>query len=131
MAARLCALCGAAIAANTGRPRKYCQGCAPSQRRKGSQPLTPVAELPESHQSAKVCDSVRAQLAEVGRESTPLGVVALALAEQIDAGGHTATGYAALAKQLEATLASAMDGTKATKSGVDELRERRERRRGA
>lgn len=131
MAAHFCADCGGVIAPQSGPRRKYCVSCSPPKRRPNAQPkIAPVEQLPRPERSA-VYDATLGQLQAVDRESTPLGTAALTLAEQVDAGGHTATGLAALVKQLEATLRSALEGTKVSKSAVDELRERRERRRGA
>jgi len=125
---RKCADCGAPIQQKPmGGPRKYCEDCRPSAPKPTASPqLVAVNAAPVAGQ---VYDRTLEVLRQAEREATPLGAVALTLAEQMDSGGHAATGYAALAKQLEATLASAMAGVKLTVSAVDELRARRERRR--
>ena len=130
--ARTCADCGERLpapVAGAGKPRRYCETCSPSRRRKP--PVKPTLVTVDSVpvEPGRVYAHTLATLQSAERHETPLGAVALTLAEQIDAGGHAATGYAALAKQLEATLASALDGVKLTVSAVDELRARRERRR--
>lgn len=134
MTQKLCADCGAPVPPSGGpRPRKYCLDCAPPQRSKAQRPT--VKARPTVAEPVEIAGQVYARTLEtlqgVGRDSTPLGAAVLVLAEQIDAGGHTATGLAALVKQHEASLASALEGVKVSKSAVDELRERRERRRGA
>ena len=129
MSSRQCADCGATIKQKPiGGPRKYCEDCRPPTPKPNPRPrLVTVDSVPV--EPGRVYAHTLATLQSAERHETPLGAVALTLAEQIDAGGHAATGYAALAKQLEATLASALDGVKLTVSAVDELRARRERRR--
>lgn len=130
--ARTCADCGERLpapVAGAGKPRRYCETCSPSRRRKPPAKPTLVTVDAVPTEPGRVHARTLEMLQSAGRDETPLGAVALTLAEQIDAGGHAASGYAALAKQLEATLASALDGVKLTVTAVDELRARRERRR--
>ncbi|MEV1321968.1 hypothetical protein AB0J14_38470 [Micromonospora arborensis] len=74
---------------------------------------------------------VESALVKAGRDDTPEGAIALRLAETLADGGHTASGIAALAKELRATVESALKGAETASDGVDELKQRRERRRGA
>lgn len=131
MSAKKCADCGAPFTPKPGNIRKYCHACSPPQRPRNKPPVKPTLVTVDSVpvEPGRIYAHTLATLQSAERHETPLGAVALTLAEQIDAGGHAATGYAALAKQLEATLASALDGVKLTVSAVDELRARRERRR--
>ncbi|WP_327029720.1 hypothetical protein OG989_04140 [Micromonospora sp. NBC_01740] len=71
------------------------------------------------------------ELAAAGRADTSKGAIALRLAETLADGGHTASGIAALAKELRATIDEALKGAKEAGDGLDELKARRERRRGA
>ena len=129
MSAKNCADCGAPFTPKPGNIRKYCHDCSPPQRPRNKPKPTLVTVDSAPVEPGRVHARTLAALQSAERDETPLGAVALTLAEQIDAGGHAATGYAALAKQLEATLASALDGVKLTVTAVDELRARRERRR--
>lgn len=74
---------------------------------------------------------MRAELAELDRQDTPLGRTALALAARLDAGQDSGASMAALAKQLRETLSAATDGAKVAADPLDELRRRREAKRGA
>jgi hypothetical protein len=69
--------------------------------------------------------SVEAQLREAGRESSPRGALALVLAETLAAGGHTASGAAALARELQATLDAALAGAPRSGDALDEIGRRR------
>ena len=134
MSQKLCPDCGAIVPpVVNGRPRKYCPDCSPSKRSQRQKPT--VKPRPVVAEPVEIAGQVYARTLEtlqgVGRDATPLGAAVLVLAEQIDAGNHTATGLAALVKQHAASLASALDGVKVERTDVDELRERRERRRGA
>lgn len=72
-----------------------------------------------------------AQLRDAGREATPKGLIALNLAALLAAGGHTAAGAASLARQLDAALDAALAGSAQAADVIDELRSRRDKRRGA
>lgn len=71
------------------------------------------------------------ELTAAGRESSALGRAALALAGRIDAQADTGSALASAVKQLEATLAAATKGTRVQRTALDELRERRDAKRGA
>jgi hypothetical protein len=71
-----------------------------------------------------------AELDAAERTGTALGQTALLLARRLDAAGREpGMGMAALARQYEATLAAAVKGAARAVDPVDELRERRDRRR--
>jgi hypothetical protein len=128
---RECTKCGAPFQPKPGpgRPRARCHKCSPPEKRRDDQPLlSPAAEVPDA---GSVVDVIREELTAAGRVDTPKGRITLLLASQLAAGGHTASGAAALARQLEASLDAALDGALKSADGVDELKDRRERRRGA
>lgn len=77
-----------------------------------------------------VYDSTYRALADAGRLDHPLGAASLVLAKRLDSPyfKDTGSGLASLARQLDASLKIALAGA-AKKSGLDELRERREQRR--
>lgn len=77
-----------------------------------------------------VLDATRDELTKGGRLDSALGQQALVLADQVDAGAEmTGSALAAVAKELRTTLAEAMRSATMVKDPIDELRERRERRR--
>ena len=118
MAARACRDCGTMLPAPSGRgrPRSRCEGCAPR-----SAPVVLVPAGPDG----TIAGAVKAELVAAGRDGSSLGLTALALAEQLDAGGETGSGMATLAKQLGVTLAQATKDAAVVASPLDELRERR------
>lgn len=75
--------------------------------------------------------TVQETLVKASRLDTPEGAIALRLAETLDDAGHTASGIAALAKQLHASLDLALKGAEEVGDEVDELKARRDRRRRA
>ena len=74
--------------------------------------------------------AVRAELAAAGRDGSYLGAVALTLADRMD-GSKSIMGYAAMARELRATMDQALAGVKVAADPVDELRLRRDRVRDA
>ena len=115
-----------------GRPRVRCEQCRPPEKRRDRQPpMSEPVDLPGAEPLGLV-ESVGRKLRETGRDRTPEGVLALQLARTLAAGGHTASGSAALARELRATLDAATAGARQAADTVDELLKRREqRRRGA
>lgn len=89
-------------------------------------PLPPVGDGPGPIEAATL-----EELTAVGRDGSPLGRTALALARKLDAGRDTGAAMASLAKQLEATLGSATEGVTAAADPLDELRSRRDAKRNA
>ena len=76
-----------------------------------------------------VTEAVTATLAAIGKTDTALGASALVLAGRLDADGTADTAVAAMTKELRATLSELTRDAPAKGDPVDELRERRERRR--
>jgi hypothetical protein len=121
---RVCA-CGRPIPPQRGpgKPRKRCTICAPPRKAVPTRPA-PVVAVPDITAELATVAAVRKQLATVGREATPEGVIALGLAGLLDAGGHTASGAAALARELRVTLTAALVDARPA-SALDELKARR------
>jgi hypothetical protein len=69
--------------------------------------------------------SIETELRSAGRDCTPEGVLTIQLAELLTAGGHTASGAAALARELRATLDSALKDATKKADALDELAQRR------
>jgi len=75
-------------------------------------------------------DAVLAELVAAGKADSYLGRAALALALRIDV-STAVMGFAALVKELRATMDAATEGVPVAADPVDELRARRERIFGA
>jgi len=75
-------------------------------------------------------EAVRAELEAAGRADTYLGRAAAALAVRIDE-STAVMGFAALVKELRATMQAATEGVVVQADPIDELRERRDRIYGA
>jgi len=71
-------------------------------------------------------EAVRAELEAAGRVDTYLGRAALALAVRIDY-STAVMGFAALVKELRATMQAATEGVVVAADPIDELRARRDR----
>jgi hypothetical protein len=127
-----------------GRPRRKCEKCSPPEARRSDAPsqsrpakvvdfglVSPVATPTALSGPRGVVEAAQDALEAAGRAETPLGAIALQLAKTVVEGGHTASGLAALSKELRSALEAALAGAPAAPDLVDELKERRERRRGA
>ena len=122
-----------------GKPRKRCTTCAPPRGKAADRPApAPVVDLTAGKSPALLDESdwpqvvaVRSVLAAAGREHAPAGVLALRLAAMVDEGGHTASGAAALARQLLATMDTALAGAPKAADKLDEIAQRRARKVGA
>jgi hypothetical protein len=129
-----CDACGLPIASTNPRARYCSTNCrvkASQRRAKGVPELRPAAQVVDARPAAGgLRASVLADLEAAGRDGSPLGLAALALAERIDARADTAAGLAAAVKQMQSTLAEALRGAEAGDI-LDELSARREARRGA
>ena len=89
----------------------------------------PLKQAPAAQRA--LVAATRKALDDAERVDTPLGAIALELAGILAEGGHTASGVAALSKELRGALSAALDGAPQAPDLVDELKARRERRRGA
>lgn len=88
----------------------------------------PVAAVQSEVGEWPTVQATRAALEAAGRADHYLGAAALGLAGRIDV-ATAVMGYAALVKQLEATMASALAGTGHQVDVLDELRARRDSKR--
>ena len=133
--------CGRAIPPQRGpgKPRKRCATCAPPRGKAAdrqdaqgltAEPVRALAAPPDEADWPQVV-AVRGVLAAAGREHAPAGVLALRLAAMVDEGGHTASGAAALARQLLATMDAALAGAPKAADRLDEIAQRRARKVGA
>jgi len=125
---RTCEQC--AIGYESGSPTsRFCSArCrkAAFRARQGVSPAVPD----RSETSGTTVDAVVAELEAVGRLETYLGRSAVALARRIDE-STAVMGFAALTKELRASMDAALAGVARAADPVDELRARRERIFGA
>lgn len=122
--------CGEVIPPQQGsaRPRKYCTTCRPPRDRKNPR----VIELSdrggkqvEAAQPVPLVESYRRQLETAERLETPEGALVLHLATLFASDGHTASGAAALSRELRAAMEVALRGAAKQGDAVDELLARR------
>lgn len=94
-------------------------------------PFTAQTEAPDTDPDTSCRSAALVELVAAGREDSALGRAALALASRIDANADTGSALAGAVKQLEATLAAATKGAQVQRTALDELRSRRDAKRGA
>lgn len=127
---RTCAKCGGPIPPQNGRhqPRKFCTECRPPRKRPNSR----VVELPQPDVPSEppLVASYRRQLQAVDRLDTPEGAHVMHLVGLFSAEAHTASGAAALSRELRAAMEAAMRDVPQEMTFLDELRLRRERKLG-
>lgn len=125
-----CAACGREYAAKRAAS-KYCSDTCRKRAQRGVR-KAPVAtsSSPQSDGPGPLEAAAIAELEEAKRLDTVLGQSALALASRIEAGQDTGAGLASLVKQLQTTIAAAVEGANQDADPVDELRALRDKKRG-
>lgn len=110
-----------------------CESCSPRDRRDRRVGVATVTELPAPAlaEAGRLVEVTRAKLAELGRVDDPNGTLALLLAADLDAGTTAGAGKASIARAYLQAMEAATKGVTGASSALDELRKRRERRRGA
>lgn len=137
MPARTCSGCGVALPApsGSGRPRSKCETCSPPRRRdtrrRAPHKLAEVEALPAPAAATGVYGATLTELESAGRAGTSAGQAALILADQLVNGSHSGAGYAALVKELRATLDAALEGAAVAADPLDELKRRRDQKIGS
>lgn len=130
MVARSCA-CGC------GRPSSskwFSEACRKRFARSGGAQVMPFVgqpDVPDADPDGSCRAATLAELVAAGREGSALGQAALVLARRIDANLDTGSALAGAVKQLEATLVAATKGAQVQRTALDELRSRRDAKRGA
>ena len=127
---RTCRDCGAEIppASGRGRPRARCADCSPPEKRKPVAEPTQVMQLPPqppSQGEPGLVAAYRDQLDERGVLDTPEGAQVLHLATLLQAGPHTASGAAALSRELRAAAEAALRHAAPAADRFDEIAARR------
>lgn len=124
MATKSCEVCSTRFEAQ----RSSSKFCTPKCRSVAFQRRHANAEAgPAQEAEGPTLVAVRAQLVAAGRSGTYLGAAAIKLAERIDS-STAVMGFAALVKQLEATMGAALAGVKVADDPVDEVRALRDRK---
>lgn len=129
---RPCDVCGTPYEAK--RPTsKYCSTRCRTRASRGTPTEhADVVPLPAPEEQAGPVEAATLrELEAVERADSVFGQTALALARKLDAGRETGAAMASLAKQLEATLATATEGVTTAADPLDELRARRDAKRNA
>ena len=129
MAERACDVCQKPYLAKRPNSRYCSDTCRKRSQRRGAAGTIEV--VAPTDRPPSVAATVRAELSAVGRLDTTAGAAAMALAVRIDAQAETGAGVAALVKQLHATMTVATADVQVAVDPLDELRARREARRGA
>lgn len=130
---RICSKCGSPLPLQTGRGarRKMCATCSPSRDRKGKKPRTKTAPKPKIARRSLV-SSVTAELTSAGMLDSHQGQAALLLAKRLASGEDSGASMAQVVRQLRETMTAAMAAAAPPEADpVDELRAKREKRRGA
>jgi hypothetical protein len=124
-----CTKCNATLPPQIGpgRKRTMCETCSPKNTR--YTPVSSVAKLPPRPGQGRLTAATASKLADLGRAGSAQGALAMHLAELLDAGCGSQT--AAISREYRAALADATKGVVGASSALDELRQRRARRRGA
>lgn len=123
---RVCEGCGETFAAKTPRAVACSPRCQ-KRRQRGTQ----MPKAKPAPRGVSVTRSTRESLVAAGRVDTPLGQASLALAALLDGGEGPASGLAAVAKELRATLEEATRNAPRVDDPVDELASRRASRQAA
>lgn len=120
---RSCKHCGAELPRQIkGRPREACDTCKP---RRTLAVVDAVEEAPATQATAGPLEAATlAELTKACRQDTVEGQLSLLLARKAEHREATASAAAAAARELRASLAAALAGTKQA-DGVDDLSARR------
>ena len=128
-----CADCGAPFTAHSPRAT-YCGATCRSRARHRRQrdPQGIATALPMDTAPGDLARAVERDLDTYGARDTTAGQTALALARRIDDGPESATGLAALSRELRATMTETLSAHANTSGGfLVELQTRRDQRRQA
>lgn len=131
-----CDACGSRFTPRSSRARFCSDKCRSKARYRREVLKQPEAPKPAAKPRRKAKDggtltAVTAELTAVGRLDSSAGQAAVALARRIDEGAESSSGLAALTREMRAAMAEALAHVEQAGDALDELRARREARRGA
>jgi hypothetical protein len=125
---RHCAQCGRPFEAQ--RPHaKYCGTTCRKRSNRAGPPRIAIAQPPATVEPGdnSLVGAVIAELTEVGRRGSALGVMAVELARRIPTAPDSSA--AGLHKELRATMIAALNGAAPAADPLDELKRRRDAKR--
>lgn len=126
---RPCDVCGQPYTAKRPSSRYCGDTCRQRARRAGISNEPPTVTL--GGVDGPVAAATAAALEATGMLDSPIGQSTVALARRMDANADTGAGLASLSRELRAALAEALADVTVAADPLDELRARREARRGA
>lgn len=126
---RNCDSCGVPYPAQRPNSRFCSESCRKKAARGTSSPrMEPISVDSSDSAAISTRSRVLSELQAAGRSETYLGACALALADRIDQ-ATAVMGYAALIKELRATMDAALEGAEKETDDLDELKRRRDAKR--
>lgn len=132
----VCSGCGLVFEAKRATAR-YCSDRCKKRVQRGQGPPAEEPAAPVSPRQAsgpvigQVAVRVIADLTKAGRLDTPMGALAVQLAGRVESPYETGAAVAALSRELSRVLDLALEGANKETDLLDELKERRDRTRGA
>lgn len=124
-----CKICGKSFDASLARA-KYCSSTCRSRAHRGVPALSQFrAPFSATDDEDDLVAAVIAELEAAGRRSSALGVAAIILAREMCGPVFSGAAFAALSKELRATMALALRDVPAAPDLLDELRARRDAKR--
>lgn len=128
---RHCDSCGTTYEAKR-KSSRFCSDTCRKRAQRAPQTVKPEESSTEALRRLYELEyTTRSQLEAVGRLNTVLGQQALMLAHRICSPMETGGAVASLSKEFRAVMDAAMDGVDVAENPLDELRERRDRKRAA
>lgn len=128
---RPCDQCGKSYDAKRPNSRFCGDGCRQRHKRTPELAVTSLPVSAEPTATGTVHAATLTELEAAGRSTTALGTAALALAARIDLGADTGSALASAVKALGETLTAATKGAQVARTQLDEVRARRDAKRGA
>jgi len=129
---RECNECGHCYTARRASSRFCGDTCGKRSQRARAAGVPLLAATLDGHEAppSQLVEAVSRELDEVGRLGTVGGQLAVLLAGRIAGRRETGSATAALAKQLHLTMTEALGGVAVAADPLDEIRARRDRKRG-
>lgn len=123
MPSKTCEQCGTAFEAKTSRARFCGSGCR-ARKAEGVKPAAGRRRV--KPWDRRILLAVSRQLADAGRGSTALGLMAVDLARTLGDPDLSGSARATVARELRATLTEALEGARRKDNPVDALKQRRD-----
>ena len=112
---------------------KFCSDTCRQRAKRSPGVVTPIVPLPTPSvalDAGAVYAATLGALIAVDQQSSPLGTISLAMASRMDASTmDTGSSFAALARELRASLAAALDDAVVVDDPLDQVKQRRDAQR--